>query len=78
MRDTIQHSQDHIYDPAPVDDKHFLIFEKYVPEIHDPIRSTMLEQGNEDRAVLMGHSWVAPGNFKPLSRAPSPSSESDA
>lgn len=70
-------SQDHLYDPAPSTDKHYIIFEKYVPEVHDPVRAEMISQGNEDHSTVTGHSWVTPGSFKPLSRAPSPTFESE-
>ncbi|KAH0811225.1 hypothetical protein GEV33_011566 [Tenebrio molitor] len=43
-------SQEHIYDEPSVEDKHYLIFEEYNPEIHDQAKSTMLTQ-NEDEGT---------------------------
>lgn len=70
-------SQENLYDLSDSDDKHFITFERYNPEIHDPIRAEIIKQGNEDRPTISGHSWVAPGTFTPLNRAPSPISDSD-
>jgi ubiquitin-protein ligase len=70
-------SQEHIYDEPSVEDKHYLIFEEYNPEIHDQAKSTMLTQ-NEDEGTKYGFSWVLPGSFKPLGRPPSPDSESES
>lgn len=73
----VKESIDHIYDPAPTDDKHYLVFEPYDPEVHDSVRQTMITTKNDDsKSSPVGHSWVASGTFKPLTNVPT--SETDS
>lgn len=74
----VKKSQEHLYDPPPTEDKHYITFEAYEPAKHDPIKTAMLNQPVEEKPKVVGRSWVAHGSFKPLSRAPSPSSESES
>lgn len=73
----VKKSQEHVYDAPPTDDKHYITFEPYNRAIHDPVRATMLNQQIEEKPKVVGHSWVSGGSFKPLSRPPSPISESE-
>lgn len=74
----VKESQDQLYDVSPNEDKHYLTFELYDPQRHDAVKASMLNQANEERPKAVGHSWVASRNYKPLSRAPSPNSESES
>lgn len=65
-----------MYDPPPTNDKHYLAFEPYQPEIHDPVRQTMLTPKKDEKNHSIGHSWVAQGTFKPLTNVPG--SETDS
>lgn len=71
-------SQEHLYDSPPVDDKHYITFEKYVPERHDAVRHTMQMPHPEERVVNLGPTWVERGTFKALSRPPTPDSETES
>lgn len=73
----VKKSQEHIFDAPPTDDKHYISFEPYDPAKHDSVRTAMLNQQIEEKPKVVGHSWVSGGSFKPLSRAPSPVSESE-
>lgn len=69
-------SMEKIYDPPPVHDKHYIVFEPYQPDVHDSVRQQMLNYQPDQKSLSIGHSWVAPGTFKPLSRVPTPDSDS--
>ncbi|RZC31983.1 crossbronx -like, partial [Asbolus verrucosus] len=56
IKEIIKSSQDHIYDEPSVEDKHYLIFERYNPEVHDQAKSTMLTRNN-DEILKYGYSW---------------------
>ncbi|EFA04459.2 protein crossbronx homolog [Tribolium castaneum] len=77
VKEIVKTSQEKIYDEPPVEDKHYLVFEPYNPEVHEQAKSTMLAQNSEE-GVKCGFSWVLPGSFKPLGRPPSPDSESES
>ncbi|KAK9686786.1 Ubiquitin-conjugating enzyme [Popillia japonica] len=69
VKECVTYTQDHLYDPSPVDDKHYITFEKYIPSIHDSVRATMMtHESHEERIRASGYSWVSPGSFKPLSK----------
>ena len=36
-------SQEHVYDPAPVEDLHYMSFEPYDNEVHGPIRDAIFK-----------------------------------
>lgn len=74
----IKKSHLHLYDTPQTHDKHYIIFEKYLPEKHDSVRKTIFSPCQEERVVKSGITWVEAGSFKPLSRPPSPDSESES
>lgn len=78
VEEIVKTSQEKIYDLPSSDDKHYITFEPYEPLKHDAVRTAMINQAKEERQTKIGHSWVASGSFKPLSRAPSPNSESES
>lgn len=77
MKNCIKTSQNSLYENPPTNDKHYIVFERYLPEKHDTVRNTILSQPTSDRPLKIGHSWVSPGTFKPLTRPPTPESESE-
>ena len=76
----VKTSQERIYDPPVTDDKHYLIFERYIPITHDPIKAEMLTQYSVDKppGSKVGLSWVASKSFKVLSRPSTPESEEES
>ncbi|XP_017776949.1 PREDICTED: protein crossbronx homolog [Nicrophorus vespilloides] len=79
VKHCVQSSRDHLYDKPAVDDDHYIVFEEYTPNIHNSVRTNMLQQGSDaDRIVTVGHSWVKEGSFQPLSRNPSLQTNSDS
>lgn len=77
-KQNVAKSLEQLHDPPPTNDKHYIVFEQYISDLHGPVRISMLTQPDEDRPVPVGHSWVVNASFKPLSRAPSVDSESDS
>ncbi|KAF5277748.1 hypothetical protein FQR65_LT03728 [Abscondita terminalis] len=75
VKGSVKKSQDELYNPPPNNDKHYITFEEYNPQIHDPVRTRMIEEHQTNQRGIVGYSWVSPGSFKPLSRPPSPSTE---
>ncbi|KAB0797644.1 hypothetical protein PPYR_08637 [Photinus pyralis] len=76
VKECVKKSQEQLYTPPPTNDKHYITFEKYTPKVHDEVKVLMLDEANESRLPTVGHSWVSPGSFKPLSRAPTPGPDS--
>ncbi|KAH8304303.1 protein crossbronx [Drosophila kikkawai] len=76
VQENIKESKDRVYDTPPTEDPHYIVFEKFQPDIHGPVlerikagKSKQLEatsqQTNGGHAT--GLSWVKEGEFKPLS-----------
>ncbi|XP_017146974.1 protein crossbronx [Drosophila miranda] len=74
--ENIKESKEHIYDPQPTEDPHYIVFEKFQPDVHGPVlerikagrnnqTDSTLQQTNGGTAT--GLSWVKEGEFKPLS-----------
>ncbi|GLV38832.1 pendolino [Carabus blaptoides fortunei] len=76
VQSCVKLSIERAYDPPPTEDKHYLTFEVYQPSVHDTVRQSMLTYKPQEKSTAVGHSWVAPGTFKPLSRLPNPEAES--
>lgn len=74
-KESVKKSQEELYNPPPNNDKHYITFEKYDPEIHDPMKILRIDKLNGSHRNTIGHSWVSPGSFKPLSRPPSPNAD---
>ncbi|CAG9860108.1 unnamed protein product [Phyllotreta striolata] len=68
----VKESKNRLYDEPPVDDEHYLKFEPYVPDIHDKVRSEMINGQFETKYSKKGLSWVLPGSKKALTRPPTP------
>lgn len=68
----VKSSQDHLYDPPPVDDPHYLRFDPYDREKHEPVRESILSPKGTDRNThSLGLSWVQPGSLEPFSKTTS-------
>lgn len=60
-------SIDHIYDDPPVDDKHYITFKPYDPELHETAKNEMLKLSKTNEGSH-GISWVQPGSFQSFSK----------
>lgn len=67
VKESIASSMEHIYDEAPTDDKHYITFKPYDPNIHDSAKNVMLKVpgGNESSH---GISWVQSGSYQSFSK----------
>ncbi|KAF5281264.1 hypothetical protein FQA39_LY05150 [Lamprigera yunnana] len=72
VKQCVKKSKAQLYDLPPTDDKHYITFEEYNPEVHDAVKSSMIKEMKVNQREAIGHSWVSLGSFKPLSRPPSP------
>lgn len=67
VRECVVLSIDHIYDDPPTEDKHYITFKPYDPDVHDTVKNTMLKtQANE--STVQGISWVQQGSHQPFSK----------
>ncbi|KAJ8979021.1 hypothetical protein NQ317_003124 [Molorchus minor] len=73
-QELVKLSREHLYDEPPTEDKHYITFERYVPEIHNKVRTSMMTF-HEEQISKVGHSWVLPGSYKSLTRPSTPPSE---
>lgn len=69
VRLCVKTSQEHVYDPAPVEDLHYISFGPYDNEVHGPIRDAIFKvKENEDESHSRGLSWVQPGSLQSFSK----------
>lgn len=61
-------SIDHVYDDPPVDDKHYISFKPYEPELHDVFKDLILKPKNGTDGTSQGISWVQHDSFQPFSK----------
>lgn len=74
VQENIKESKAHIYDTPPTEDPHYIVFEKFQPDVHGPVLERIKTGRNKTEASQQangGHatglSWVKEGEFKPLS-----------
>ncbi|XP_068620940.1 AKT-interacting protein [Battus philenor] len=67
VKECVMLSIDHIYDDPPSDDKHYITFKPYDPEVHENAKSIMLKI-SEINEGSHGISWVQPGSFQSFSK----------
>ncbi|CAH2066673.1 unnamed protein product, partial [Iphiclides podalirius] len=67
VKECIMSSIDHIYDDPPTEDKHYITFKPYDPEIHDNAKNVMLKSSKTNESSH-GISWVQPGSFQSFSK----------
>lgn len=73
-KECVNTNMEHIFDEPPTDDPHYISFEKYNEEIHDPVKQR-IKEGKEPAATTpttsaagsKGLSWVKEGEYTPLS-----------
>lgn len=68
VRECVMSSIDHIYDDPPIEDKHYITFKPYNPEVHDSAKNVMLKSPNVSEAATLGMSWVQQGSLQPFSK----------
>ncbi|XP_013133742.1 PREDICTED: protein crossbronx homolog [Papilio polytes] len=67
VKECVMCSIDHIYDDPPVDDKHYITFKPYDPELHETAKNEMLKLSKTNEGSH-GISWVQPGSFQSFSK----------
>ncbi|XP_047544930.1 protein crossbronx homolog isoform X1 [Vanessa atalanta] len=67
VKESIANSNEHIYDEPPTEDKHYITFKPYDPNVHDSAKNMMLKVpgGNESSH---GISWVQSGSYQSFSK----------
>ncbi|KAG7311557.1 hypothetical protein JYU34_002604 [Plutella xylostella] len=68
VKESVISSIDHIYDDPPTDDRHYISFQPYDPEIHDNAKNIMLKPLKPPEGISQGISWVQQGSFQPFSK----------
>ncbi|XP_013188907.2 AKT-interacting protein isoform X2 [Amyelois transitella] len=68
VRESVVSSIDHIYDDPPTDDKHYITFTPYDPEVHENAKNMMLKPPAPNEGLVQGISWVQPGSYQPFSK----------
>ncbi|KAG6454050.1 protein crossbronx homolog [Manduca sexta] len=68
VRECVGYSIDHVYDDPPTEDKHYITFKPYNPEVHDNAKNIMLKSPELNDSVAHGISWIQPGSFQPFSK----------
>ncbi|ENN79512.1 protein crossbronx homolog [Dendroctonus ponderosae] len=70
-QELVELNKKHLYDSPPTEDKHYIAFEPFNPELHkkENMMAFLQEKGQRGKA---GYSWVLPRRFKPLERPITP------
>lgn len=68
VRNCVENSKVRIYEKPSDDDPHYLIFDEYNSEIHQPYREMLLKNKHHMEDEMRSVSWVQPGSLEPLSR----------
>lgn len=61
-------SIDHLYDDPPTNDKHYITFKPYDPEVHDAAKDIMLKPSKSNEGITQGMSWVQPESYQSFSK----------
>ncbi|XP_030387246.1 protein crossbronx [Scaptodrosophila lebanonensis] len=77
VKQCIEENKAHIYDMPPTQDPHYIVFEKFLPEVHGAVLERIRTSNADDivtsaepqttGGIATGLSWVKEGEFKPLS-----------
>nr|XP_029716860.1 protein crossbronx homolog [Aedes albopictus]XP_029729575.1 protein crossbronx homolog [Aedes albopictus] len=70
VEECVRLSQSRLYDPAPVQDRNYIVFDRFDKDIHGPVLES-LKQGRANEVTTppsSGLSWVKEGVFQPLSK----------
>ncbi|XP_075992253.1 ubiquitin E2 variant domain-containing protein pendolino [Anticarsia gemmatalis] len=68
VKECVALSIDHIYDDPPTEDKHYITFKPYNPDIHDAAKNIMLKTPATSEGFNQGISWVQQGSYQPFSK----------
>ncbi|XP_028178819.1 protein crossbronx homolog [Ostrinia nubilalis] len=68
VRECVVSSIDHVFDDPPTEDKHYITFKPYDPEIHDPAKNMMLKPPKPNEGHNQGISWVQAGSYQPFTK----------
>lgn len=75
-QELVKESKEHLYDTPSTEDKHYIVFEKFNPDIHKKEKMFAFIQ-EKDQIEKRGYSWVLPHSFKPLERPLTPTSDNE-
>ncbi|XP_012057211.1 PREDICTED: AKT-interacting protein-like [Atta cephalotes] len=64
----VKESVNQVFNSPTMDDPHYITFNSYVKEVHDPIKQEIYESKDEEENKPMGLSWVQPGSLQPFSK----------
>ncbi|XP_066255348.1 protein crossbronx homolog [Euwallacea similis] len=67
----IQQNKEHLHETPPTEDKHYILFDQFNPDLHKKERMLAFMQQTEGKGKN-GYSWVLPGLYKPLERPETP------
>ncbi|XP_001654780.2 protein crossbronx homolog [Aedes aegypti] len=70
VEECVRLGQSRLYDPAPVQDRNYIVFDRFDRETHGPVLES-LKQGKANEVTTppsSGLSWVKEGVFQPLSK----------
>ncbi|CAG5021907.1 unnamed protein product [Parnassius apollo] len=67
VKECVMTSIDHVYDDPNTDDRHYITFKPYDPEVHDNARNLMLKTSRTNEGSY-GISWIQPGSFQSFSK----------
>lgn len=68
VKENILASIDHLYDEPPTDDKHYICFKPYDPDVHDHVQELMMKTTMITENVSQGISWVQPDSLQPFTK----------
>ncbi|XP_053608557.1 protein crossbronx homolog [Plodia interpunctella] len=68
VRECVVSSIDHVYDDPPIDDRHYITFKPYDPEVHENAKNIMLRPPGPNEGLAQGISWVQSGSYQPFSK----------
>lgn len=67
VKECIALSVEHVYDDPPSNDKHYITFKPYDPNIHETAKNVMLKTSS-GKESSHGISWVQSGTYQSFSK----------
>ncbi|XP_041968328.1 protein crossbronx homolog isoform X2 [Aricia agestis] len=67
VKECVAHSIERVYDEPPTEDKHYITFKPYDPNVHDPAKNLMMKAPGCSESSI-GISWVTPGSYQSFSK----------
>ncbi|XP_076656829.1 protein crossbronx homolog [Halictus rubicundus] len=68
VKKCVKDSVSNVYDPPMVNDPHYIVFDPYNHELHDPVKREIYEPKEGEENKTLGLSWVQPGSLQPFSK----------